>query len=438
MNRFKLFSLAICFSLVASACAASPPAASPTAATDTQPAPTASAPLASPSATTAPAEPTTAPTARITATAQTAPATAGPTPAGAWVRLTPDRGTPGTTVQIDGYLPGGPTQAEIKSDPALSTATVCWQNCLNGFTEQEQSVDWSAGQRGSFRTQFTVPALPWLGSNGPEPLADGDYSISLQCLGPQRNGCATIEGSPSATFHLQGSASTRCQPNQLCASLIFSPAKAAPGVQVQVTGWAPLAGLVNGQPIPYSLVLQVPNQSLFELGSVNQDASGNVTGAFKVPQQIPGQGNLQPGPYSIELQPIRLQAPGSSPLAVAATPFEITAAVTWASLKLGKPLWIEPSAGLSASSVAIDPSNEQRLAYCAPGEIKLSKDGGKKWSSVSIAGVVNALGGSPYAIGPNQPPEQSACVSVTLDATHADSFYAVFQTMSKQNGAPPV
>ncbi|HEX9029688.1 MAG TPA: sialidase family protein, partial [Anaerolineales bacterium] len=276
------------------------------------------------------------------------------------------------------------------------------------------------------------------GPNGPQPLANGDYTISLQCLGPQHNGCATVEGEPSAIFHLLGSASTQCQPGQPCTSLLFSPARAAPGAQVQVTGWAPIPGLIGGQPIPYSLVLQIPNQNPFELGPITQDTAGNVTGGFKVPQQIPGLGSLQPGSYLLALQPLRLTKSGGSPEKVAATPFEITAAATWASLKLGAPLWIEPSASLFAPQVTVDPTNPLRLAYCEAGDIKLRIDGGRKWTAISIAGVVNALAHTPYTLGVSQTPDQVVCESLTLDPKHADSYFAVFQTTNAKIGAPPV
>lgn len=368
------------------------------------------------------------------------PAPGSPTPSGAWMQLVPNSGPPGTQVQIDGYLPGGPTPAEVQNNPALAQATVCWQTCLGGYIEEGQAVKWSASDPGHFQTQFTIPPIPWLGIQGPEPLQTGDYNLFLQCLGTNEAGCATLEGQARAVFHLQDGGDTRCQSNQPCASLAFNPNPALPGDTVQVTGWAPLAGTSAGQPMPYALVLQVPNTDALQLSSVNQAMDGSLQGRFVVPQQIPGQGLLQPGVYPVALEAIRLRPTGSTPIRTGDTPFEVAAPSTWSSLALGRPLWIEPGASLQTPIVAVDPASDQRLADCAPGQINLSQNGGKTWTPVSTAGIAGVLQGTAYALGPIQSPQQPApaCLSVTLDARHPASLYTVFETVKTQIGAPPL
>jgi hypothetical protein len=116
-------------------------------------------------------------------------------------------------------------------------------------------INWSANQPGNFTLQYTVPSTPWLGTDGPHALQPGDYTIGLQCLGPENQGCAIQEGSVTATFNLSGPASSQCQTDQDCARLSFDPASAAPGVQVQVSGWAPLNQIIDGTPFGYNLAV---------------------------------------------------------------------------------------------------------------------------------------------------------------------------------------
>lgn len=425
MNRLKAISLILFLALIMAACG------SPV----TSLAPSPSSKPALPAEGTSPAQPT-QPT---TATAPTQGAS--PTPGGAWIQLVPDKASPGATIKIEGYLPGGPTQAEAQKDQSLDQITVCWQGCLNGLTEQAQTVTWSATDAGHFETSFIVPAIPWLSDKGPQALEPGDYTIGIQCLGPDVQGCALEEAQASATFHLEGPVPQICQAGQPCASLNFTPAEASPGTMVQVQGWAPLVGMINGQAFGYSLVLEpiAVNSMPIQVGQVQQSLDGKLTSGFKVPQQLPSQGVLQPGSYMIALQAIRPSAKqGNQPPLVAATTFTVTGSLSWSSLQVGQPLLFQPSANLTTSDVSVDPGNPDRLAYCAPGEIKVSQDSGKNWSSISTAAVASTADASGYPLMSQNATNQSACLSVALDAAHPDSYYAVFQAMDKQYGAPPV
>jgi hypothetical protein len=364
---------------------------------------------------------------------------ASATPSDAWIQLVPDKGTPGTTIKIIGFLPGGPTQAAAQKDQSLEQTIVCWQGCLNGLTEQAQALTWSATEAGHFETSFIVPETPWLSSIGPQALKPGDYTIGIQCLGPELQGCALKEDQASATFHLEGPVPQKCQVGQPCAALTFTPSAASPGTTVQVQGWAPLVGMIAGQAFGYSLVLEpvTVNSTPIQLGQVQQSLDGSLTSSFKVPQQLPSQGLLQPGTYTIALQAIRVTATkGNQPPLVAATTFTVTASLSWNNLLVGQPLWIQPSADLTASDPTVDPGDPNRIAYCAPGEIKVSQDSGKNWNSISTTAVASAAEAAGYPLMSQN--AQATCMAVTLDATHPDSYYAVFQAMDKQYGAPPV
>jgi hypothetical protein len=426
MRDLKFLSLLVIFSTFVAACSALPP--SPAASTQI-PATMTSAPSEPPTATIQPSE-TTSPTPPVTATIT-------PTPSGAWISLSPDSGAPGATLQIDGFLPGGPSAGEVNPTDPAATANVCLQGCLTGFVQEGLPVEWSTNQPGHFKLQFTVPTIPWLASGGPQALVPGDYTVSLQCLGQELKGCATQEGSASAVFHLQGTTPQKCQPGQPCAELSFSPSSATPGTQVQVTGWAPLNQIIGGQPFGYNLAIlpQGEGSQPAQIGQIQQDLNGNISGSFTVPEQIPGMGPLQPGKYSLALQALRTS--GQFPL-LAMTSFEITSALSWSSLDLGQPLWIQPSADLINPEVSIDPGDAQRLAYCSANAIRLSTDGGQTWTSIPVQSVAKAVGSQYTFFSQGTTNGQVQCLSVTLDAAHPDSYYAVFETANKSYGAPPV
>jgi hypothetical protein len=88
--------------------------------------------------------------------------------------------------------------------------------------------------------------------------------------------------------------------------------------------------------------------------------------------------------------------------------------------------------------VTDDPKNPQRLATCAPGSIQVSQDGGQTWKSISTQGVAQIATQQNHPLFQNQNSGQPACSAVTLDPAYPNSFYAVFQTMAQQYGAPPI
>jgi len=357
-----------------------------------------------------------------------------------WIELTPASAPPGGVIQIQGYLPGGPTQIKDPLDPRFNLVNVCWNGCLEGFRLEEQPLEWSATDPGHFTVNLPVLSVPWLGKEGPVPLTEGDYSVGLQCLDPaQEEICYQNEAEASTNFHLEGPVPTLCQAGQPCASLTFNPAQAAPGTSIQFAGWAPLVQVYGDRAYGYSLVMQVPGSESIYLSEVQQALDGTFTGSFLVPQQFPAQGILEPGAYSLALQAYPHQlAPGGSPMLSAQTAFTIQAANSWTAFKFEAPIWIQPGADLINRVVAVDPLDSQRIAYCAPSEIRLSLDGGQTWTTIPTAVVGAAAEASGYPVFQQDPAPPPTCLSVTVDPKHPDSFYATFETANKEYGAPPV
>jgi hypothetical protein len=437
MFRLKAYGLILLLGLLAPACAGYElrPAT---------PAETGEAPTPTLPATSVPTQtPTTTPVPTVTST-----------PAGAWISLSPGSGKPGDTVRVDGYLPNPPSEADLKNSNYQTYANICWAGCQSGLMEEALEMDWSTQDAGRFSLSFTVPQAPWLSADGPHPLDAGDYPVVLQyldmssdpCPTPSLKGCMR-EIQAAAPFHLaQGSSGPAC-PDLSCGRLTLTPAQGAPGDTIQVTGWAPLLELI-GAPFGYYLALEPANgkassQNLFNFGQmVSQEMDGSLTASFQVPQ-FSGDGTpLAPGGYQVALEALNLSATqdtqvpakGAPPLLLAPTAFEVTSAPSWTALPPRAPLWIQPASGLESQAVTADPSNPARLAYCTPGAIRVSQDGGESWASVPTGPVETLLAAGPYAIG--QSP--AACNAVTLDGSHPQSFYAVFSTNIKQYGAPPI
>jgi hypothetical protein len=88
--------------------------------------------------------------------------------------------------------------------------------------------------------------------------------------------------------------------------------------------------------------------------------------------------------------------------------------------------------------VSIDPDDPKRIAYCAPGEIRVSMDAGQTWESISTLGVTPAAQEHGYTLFYGEAGTEGACQSVTLDPQHSNAYYAVFTGADEEYGAPPV
>lgn len=102
------------------------------------------------------------------------------------------------------------------------------------------------------------------------------------------------------------------------------------------------------------------------------------------------------------------------------------------------PVLVQAGVDLNNRVVSVDAGDPNRLAYCAPDEIRISADAGATWTSIPIAGAADAASALGYPVFPpdgSQPPQ---CFSVTLDASHPASIFAVFATAKEEFGAPPL
>jgi hypothetical protein len=419
MLRLRRFTQLVLLSLLFAACVpASPtpqPIASPTAA------PQASAPSPTPPIVGL-VVPT--PTARI-------PTPVGPTPTGAWISVSPDIASPGGTVQVSGFLPGGPDQAGAQADRTLQYTNICWQDCQNGLVIQGLSVAWSPSKAGDYTVQVPIPAVPYLAADGPHELTPGDYLIGVQCLGADQTGCALKPALATATLHLQGEAQKTC-PNKDCADLTLNPAQAEPGAAVQASGWAPLDRVIGQLAFGYSLVLVPGSGQPVALSQVDQQLDGSFTASFTVPQSVPGIGVLQPGQYNLGLQAARSE--GQPPLLVTQAPFQLGQGLGWKDLGAVKPAWVLPSGDITVQEMRASPTGA--LTYCAAGSVKVTTDSGKTWTSIPTAGVEAAAAAIQYPLA-EETPGSPQCLTALADPANPASFYATFRTMKKDVGAPP-
>jgi hypothetical protein len=336
-------------------------------------------------------------------------------------------------VTVDGFLPGGPSAAQAQSNESLLHANVCWQGCLNGIVLQGQSVEWSADQPGNFRIQFNVPAISWIQDSGAQAMVSGDYLVGVQCLGADLDGCAVREAQASAKLHVEVASASG---GKTIPSLEFNPTSGPAGQEVMVTGWAPLDQVIGSMAFGFSLVLLPPQGGQpIQLGDIAQDLDGNLTGQFVVPQSMPGVGELKPGQYTLALQAARPQvAQATQPLLFAQTPFQIGAGLTWQSLQLGKPTWLQFSGTITGPDLFTTPSFPGWVAYCDTSSIRATRDNGKTWTSIPTATEKSAPADYTFEVAAGNSP----CISVVMDPGIPGSYYATYRIANKQYGAPPV
>lgn len=102
-----------------------------------------------------------------------------------------------------------------------------------------------------------------------------------------------------------------------------------------------------------------------------------------------------------------------------------------------KPRLIQYGADLNNRVVSVNSIDSNRMAYCSPGEIVFSNDGGATWLTVSTAPVNSAAQSIGYQdfSGENLTP---TCYQAFQDPRHEQSFYAVFSMVKPEYGAPPL
>jgi hypothetical protein len=156
--------------------------------------------------------------------------------------VAPGSVAPGQTVTVTGTLRRA---YKVKA----SSVSLCWGGCPGGLRYDGVAVDWRSAT--TFVTRITVPDAPWA-QTGPDELVSpvtGDYELGVQCVELVHEcGLGPAEG--EVAVHLRATARYTCQTVAGCAELHASPALAAPGDVVRVTGYAPLAEMnAPGQPL---------------------------------------------------------------------------------------------------------------------------------------------------------------------------------------------
>lgn len=111
--------------------------------------------------------------------------------------------------------------------------------------------------------------------------------------------------------------------------------------------------------------------------------------------------------------------------------------VSWASLGALQPLERSRSTAIAGPSLTAALGDPDRLAYCAPGAVQTSGDGGATWTALPVQAVVDAAAASPYPLllTGDAPP---TCTSLVLDPSQPSSVYAVFRASKAPFGAPPI
>ncbi len=179
------------------------------------------------------------------------PGRPAPTPSEPVVRLTlsPGSGGPGTVVTVTGRL-----RRPLRRDDLHPNA--CWDGCQNGLPYGDVALHWVSAR--TFRARIVVPAAPWV-ENAPGrvvTLRTGTYPVGIDCLRMDKGCEAVTEG--EASFHLRVARPVAwCRTPASCARLRVTPARAAPGQLVRVTGVAPLVeGNMGATGSGYDTVLQ--------------------------------------------------------------------------------------------------------------------------------------------------------------------------------------
>lgn len=367
--------------------------------------------------------------------------------------LVPDAGPPGTTVTLAGRVP-----AMTAAPPPYMGVTVCLGGCAGGFTETSVPVRWLG--EGRFTARFTVPAVPVLTARGPLVLGDGPQRIGFTCIGPDIAGCAA-RTMAWATFTVRGSHETACTGAHACAALVATPSAARAGQRVDVTGFAPLSPVI-GQPLGYELVLETARGSevAAQVGQVRQRLDGRIQGSFRMPALVPGLGPVPTGPARLTLQyqfdnvaaaPASLPAgvtildrgkagPGRSfgyeLLRLAPTPFTVDPLPAWAALGTLAP---EATRWGMALPLAHRAGTAGDFAYCVPGGIRLTTDGGRTWSVIATQGaaVRSMSGGFPIAYGLKAPMPHATCQSLLWDPNDPRTLYASFLAIRRRYASAP-
>lgn len=360
-----------------------------------------------------------------------------------FLALNPASGPPGTLVTVTGYLPSMRSVSSPNQKYPFQ-GYIAFGGLARGLTITVSSyggIHWSRRRPGHFTTVFRVPRTAWLTPAGPHALTPGRYPVAITCVGNTAlKGCAAGPDQARAQFVLTG-VTARSSPK---AWLKFSPAAAAPGQRVSISGWAPLTEII-GHPFGYQLVWYQNGRSSQwgSLGTVSQSFSGRLTGSFRVPASLAGLGPVKAGSAQIGLQYLFLghKAPesGSSSQKVpldqiflAKTSFHVLPALAWEDLGHVVPLRlaenINPIAVAGSQVAAITP---------ATGELWVSDTAGATWHPVSLAGIAAKSQTTGYPTHWSSNSSKPMVHSVTLNPAFPSSIFVTVSSIKKQYGSAP-
>lgn len=113
-----------------------------------------------------------------------------------------------------------------------------------------------------------------------------------------------------------------------------------------------------------------------------------------------------------------------------------TGGPAWPDLGRPQPLRIERSENLLDPAFATDPGNAARLAYCEPGDVQVSRDGGVSWSAFPISSAGDAAAAEGFELFGQG--GGAACTQLVLPAGQSSLIYATFPAALSQYGAPPI
>ncbi len=340
------------------------------------------------------------------------------------ITLSPDSGPPGTTVTIHGFIPS----MQKLSSKTLNTSVIgnlAFGGFASGLEYAAPATKWSRTNPGHFTVTFQVPKTAWLTPNGTHTLADGPYSVAINCfVAPSSvKGCVQSPGQAKATFTLTNVPSTPAPKPYLR----LSPATVKPGDTVHVSGWAPLTEII-GVPFPYSITWSQNGQTSTNVsGSLTQSLTGQLSGSFQVPAS-----NSSPGIAHVGLS--YLFIPNDAAVALAPTAIHVLAPLTWQALSLPKTV-----ANTSNASAIAKAGPRMAMPSQTPGSFLASDNGGRAWHAISVAAIdpiAQKLGYPTDWMASSSGPVVS---SVLLDVHDPSSFFITVGAIKKQYGsAPPV
>ncbi|POB09607.1 hypothetical protein [Sulfobacillus sp. hq2] len=359
--------------------------------------------------------------------------------------LSPSHGAPGAMVTAYGNLPHLAHDTRLPNE----TANVVIGSWTEGFQEQGLPVTWSKAHPGYFFVRFRMPAVPWITPHGAHPLKDGPVSIGIQCLGEPVQGCGLKAPTMQAPFDLTGPIPKA--PSH--AVLHLHPDHGAAGTVIHVSGWAPLTTVI-GEPFGYELDWQEPGKRAVagQLGQVQQQWNGDLTGTFQVPAFLPSMGELSAGPATLDLAYVFVSNPqsalaplhssrGAGFITIAPTQFVDTSSPEWSNLAIIPRHIASNQNGLSFAAPTPLAVNGQHLviqsAYHGP--LWQSYNGGQSWQPLSLQSLIPLSNAAGFpAVWPGNSTSVQA-TSITLDPAYPHSLFVAFSgVLKKYDQAPPV